>query len=317
MPVSLFEAQAVHLLNLLAGSVNRPGGVYLQPELPLAAWPKLSLDEMAQKGLAQPRLDGAFSADYPKTGQLAGRFFANTVLKKPYPINVLLINEANPVFSLGEKNILQALNQIPFIVSFSPFMDETTSLADLVLPSPTFLERWDDSYNCLGVPFPVYGLTKPIFPPLHDTQSMGETILHLAKNLGGPVQEALPFENMEEVIKQSAKGLYDSKKGRLTDEPPPEAGKFIPASFESFDKFWEQLVAQGTWYHPESKGEEGKRRVGFFSFHPADPGPGKSPNRARISLLDGSSILASASIRLFSQSSLSYQISGRRNLDKK
>ena len=263
LPVSLFEAQAVHLLNLLAGSINRPGGVYLQPEFPYAGWPKLSLDETAKKGLAQPRLDGAFSADYPKTGQLAGRFFANTVLKKPYPINVLLINEANPAFTLGEKNILQAVDQIPFVVSFSPFMDETTSLADLVLPSPTFLERWDDSYNCLGVPFPVYGLTKPIFPPLHDTQSLGEAVLHLAKNLGGAVLEALPFENMEQVIKQTAKGLYDSRKGRLTDEPPREDGKFIPASFESFDKFWEQLVVQGTWYHPENKGEQGKRKWDF------------------------------------------------------
>jgi menaquinone reductase, molybdopterin-binding-like subunit len=263
LPVSLFEAQAVHLLNLLTGSVNRPGGVYLQPELPLAPWPKLTLDEIAKKGLSQPRLDGAFSADYPKTGQLDGSFFANTVLKKPYPINVLLINEANPVFSLYEKDVLQAVNQIPFVVSFSPFMDETTALADLVFPSPTFLERWDDSYNCLGVPFPVYSLTKPIFPPLHDNQSMGEAVLHLAKNLGGVIQEALPFENMEQVIKRSAKGLYDSKKGRLTDEPPQEAGKFTPVSFESFDKFWEQIVVQGTWYHPSNKGEEGKRRWDF------------------------------------------------------
>lgn len=263
LPVSLFEAQAVHLLNLLAGSINRPGGVYLHPEFPHAAWPKLSLDETAKKGLAQPRLDGAFSADYPKTEQLAGRFFANSVLKKPYPINVLLINEANPAFTLGGENILQAMDQIPFVVSFSPFMDETTSLADLVLPSPTFLERWDDSYNCLGVPFPVYGLTKPIFPPLHDTQSLGEVVLHLAKNLGGKVQEALPFENMEQVIKQTAKGIYDSKKGRLTDGPPPEDGKLVPASFESFDKFQEQLIVQGTWYLPENKGEPGKKKWDF------------------------------------------------------
>jgi anaerobic selenocysteine-containing dehydrogenase len=265
LPVSLFEAQAVHILNLLVGAVNRPGGVYLQPEFPYAPFPKLALDETAQKGLSQPRLDGALSAKYPKTGQLAGSFFANTILKKPYPINVLLINEANPVFSLDEKNILQAVNQIPFIVSFSPFMDETTSLADLILPSSTFLERWGDSYNCQGVPFPVYGLTKPILPPLHDTRSLGEAILVLAKKLGGPVQAALPFENMEAVIKQSAKGLYDSKKGRLTAEPPPEVGKFTPASFESFDKFWEQLLAQGTWYHPENKGEQGKGRWNFSS----------------------------------------------------
>jgi menaquinone reductase, molybdopterin-binding-like subunit len=258
LPVSLFEAQAVHLLNLLTGSVNSPGGVYLQPEFSTASWPKLSLDKTTRKGIAQPRMDGAFSAEYPKTGNLAGRFLANAILKKPYPVNVLLINEANPV-SFGGKNILQAFDRIPFIVSFSTFMDESTLYADLVLPSPTYLERWDDHYGCLGVPFPVYGLTKPILPPLHETRSLGEAILSLAKNLGGSVQAALPFENMEQVIKLSAKGIYDSRRGRLTDGPPPGGGKTI-LSFESFDKFWEQMVTQGTWYDPENKGESGKKR---------------------------------------------------------
>jgi anaerobic selenocysteine-containing dehydrogenase len=265
LPVSLFEAQAVHLLNLLTGSVNRPGGVYLQPDFSYASWPKLSLDETARKGIAQSRLDGAFSAEYPKTGQLAGSFFANTILKKPYPINVLLINEANPVFSFGEKDILQAVDRIPFVVSFSSFMDETTSLADLVLPSSTFLERWGDSYGSLGVPFPVYGLTKPILPPIYETRSVGEVILGLTKSLGGTIQEAFPFENMEQVIKLSAKGIYDSGKGRLTDGPPSENGKSSLSSFESFEKFWEQLVVQGTWYQPENKGEAGKRRWDFSS----------------------------------------------------
>ena len=205
---------------------------------------------------------------------MTARFFANANRKTPYPINVLLINEANPVFSFGEKDILQAIDQIPFVVSFSPFMDETTALADLVLPSPTFLERWDDQYGSLGVPFPVYGLTKPILPPIHDTRSMGEVVLQIAKNLGGTVQEAIPFENMEGVIKQTAKSLYDFRKGRLSDEPLPEAGKFKPASFESFDKFWEQLVAQGTWYHLENKGAEGKSRWNFSSstFKAGEPG---------------------------------------------
>jgi menaquinone reductase, molybdopterin-binding-like subunit len=265
LPVNLFEAQAVHLLNLLTGSVNRPGGVYLQPEFSYASWPKLPLDETARKGITQPRLDGAFSAEFPKTRQSAGRFFANTVLKKPYPINVLMINEANPGFFLGEKNMLQAVDQIPYIVSFSSFMDETASLADLILPSSTFLERWGDSYSCLGVPFPVYGLTKPILPPIHETRSVGEAILGLAKDLGGVVQKALPFENMEQVIKLSTKGIYDSRKGRLTNGGPLEEGKSSLASFESFDKFWEQLVTQGTWYQPEIKGEAGKGRWNFSS----------------------------------------------------
>ena len=84
----------------------------------------------------------------------------------------------------------------------------------------------------------------------------------------------------------------------MTDKPPTEDGKFIPTSFESFDKFQEQLVVQGTWYHPENQGRARKKEVGSFSLHPADGGPRKSTDRAGLSLLDGSAIVASASIRL-------------------
>ncbi|MBA4393475.1 MAG: hypothetical protein C0407_07965 [Desulfobacca sp.] len=257
-PVKFFEAQAVHLLNILAGSMNRPGGVYLQPEWSSAYGPKFSLEPISGKGLSQPRLDGGFSAQYPLTGQRMESFFGNAALKKPYSINVLMIHEANPAFHLSTKNFIRALDQIPLAVSFSSFMDETTHFADLVLPVPTFLERWDDKVNCQGVPYPVYGVVKPILPPLHDTRSLGEVMLTLAKKLGGTIQAALPFENMEGVLKQTAKSIYDSKKGRLTDGPPPDTGQYTSASFESFEKFWEKLVTQGTWYHLENKFEEGK-----------------------------------------------------------
>lgn len=253
-PVRFFEAQAVHLLNILAGSVNRPGGVYLQPGLSTATGP----NQVSDKSLSQPRVDGALSAQYPRTGQRMDSFFENAALKKPYSINVLMIHEANPAFLLPQQHFIRALDQIPLVVSFSSLMDETTHFADLVLPMPTFLERWDDKVNCLGVPYPVYGLVKPVLPPLYDTKPLGEVIFSLAKKLGGTIQEALPFENMENVLKQTAKRFYDSKKGRLTDGPIPETGKYTSASFESFEKFWEQLVAQGTWYHLENKTEEGK-----------------------------------------------------------
>jgi menaquinone reductase, molybdopterin-binding-like subunit len=254
MPVRFFEAQAVHLLNILAGSVNRQGGVYLQPGSTTASGSNLVSD----KSLSQPRVDGALSAQYPRTGHRMGAFFENAALKKPYSLNVLMTHEANPAFHLSQKHFVRALDQIPWVVSFSSFMDETTQLADLVLPVPTFLERWDDKVNCQGVPFPVYGLVKPVLPPLYDTKPLGEVLLALAKKLGGPIQAALPFENMESVLKQTAKRFYDSKKGRLADGPIPATGKVTSASFESFEKFWDQLVAQGTWYHLENKAEEGK-----------------------------------------------------------
>ena len=38
--------------------------------------------------------------------------------------------------------VREAFGKIPYIVSFSSFLDETTALADLILPDHSFLESW-------------------------------------------------------------------------------------------------------------------------------------------------------------------------------
>jgi len=267
LPISFSEAAAVHTLNVLTGAVNRDGGVFLKGEEGLSGnWPKVTLDGTAERGLAQPRLDSAGISKYPVGQPNYTQFFINAAQKTPYPVNLLMLHEANPAFNLGEAAVKAAVERIPFIVSFSTFYDETTQLADLILPAPTFLERWDDAYGVQGVPFPVYGLAKPVLPPLFGNRNTGDVLMALAKGLGGSIQEALGFENMEAVVKQSAKAVFETKKGRLADSPVPEAGKYSSASFESFDKFWEGLVREGSWYHLENAGGAGQ---GKFDLYPA------------------------------------------------
>ena len=70
---------------------------------------------------------------------------------------------------------------------------------------------------------------------------------------------------MEAVVKQSARAVFETKKGRLADGPVPEAGKYGSASFESFDKFWEGLVREGPgiiWKTPGGRERDG-------TFYPA------------------------------------------------
>lgn len=259
MPVSLLEAAAVQILNVLVGAVNRTGGVMAQGEGGFTAhWPKAALDGVAERGAGQPRLDAAGAGKFPAGQPQVNQFFGNAAHKTPYPINLLMVHEANPAFSLSGEAFQAAVQQIPYIVSFSSFFGETTQMADLILPAPTFLERWDDAYGVPGVPFPVYGLAKPVLPPLHGNRNVGEALIALAKNLGGTVQEALAFESMEAVVKQTARTVFESKKGKLADGPLPEPGKYASASFESFDKFWEGLIQQGAWYHLDGMGEGGK-----------------------------------------------------------
>lgn len=97
-------------------------------------------------------------------------------------IDLLFIQNVNPVFTLPKSMKFQeALQKVPCVVSFSSFMDETTEMADLVLPDNTFMESWGDY-------FPrdtVKGLIQPIMTPVFNTKSTGDVLL----SLSGQVEE--------------------------------------------------------------------------------------------------------------------------------
>ena len=70
--------------------------------------------------------------------------FFNTL--KTAPVELLILNNVNPAFSLpSDSGVEQALSREDlFVVSFSNFMDETSMLADLILPVRMPLECWDE-----------------------------------------------------------------------------------------------------------------------------------------------------------------------------
>ena len=61
-------------------------------------------------------------------------------------VEVLILNNCNPVFSLPPESGAKAALATPnlFVVSLSNFLDETSRLADLILPVSLPLETWDD-----------------------------------------------------------------------------------------------------------------------------------------------------------------------------
>lgn len=114
---------------------------------------------------------------------------------------MLLLYGANPVFEApGGSRFVNTFERIPFIVSFSTFMDETTQYADLVLPEPTFLERYQDDH-IEGVGYPGVGLRQPVIAPRYDTMHTGDFLLRVAAKMGGPVAQAFPWATFEELLR--------------------------------------------------------------------------------------------------------------------
>jgi len=69
------------------------------------------------------------------------------------PVDLLLINNANPVFALPSgSGVKKALNRASlFVVSFGNFMNETAQLADLIFPTGLPLETWGEYEGKTGI----------------------------------------------------------------------------------------------------------------------------------------------------------------------
>lgn len=202
VPGSVHEYMAVHALNALAGRVNRPGGVWAMAKPDYIGWPEPALDDIARKGLAAPRADGAGTERFPFSTSLPHRLAGIIGAGEGSPIQALLVHAANPCHTLPDTEAVRAaFARIPFVVSFAPHMDETAAMADLVLPNHNHFERWEDVPAPPGINRPTLGLARPVVAPQNDTRHVGDTVMALARKMGGTVAEAFLWGSYEECLK--------------------------------------------------------------------------------------------------------------------
>ncbi len=202
-PVSLKEVLAIQALNALVGSINRKGGAQTMPTYDYLNWPAVELDVTAQTGIAKGRLDGAGSDKYPHVGSLAHRLI-EAIDASAGELQMLLVAECNPCYSLPDSDkVKAAFEKIPFIVSFSSFMDETARQADLILPNHVYLERYEDVPVMAGTVQPTIGLCQPVVSPLLNTQHLGDSIIKIALGLQGNIAKAFPWKNYESCLMET------------------------------------------------------------------------------------------------------------------
>jgi anaerobic selenocysteine-containing dehydrogenase len=233
----LFNQLAVEALNALMGSFDRAGGPMIQRPAPYLPWPEVHLDATAEEGLAQPRIDHASSDRYPLAEAVYQQLPESIANDDPYPVNAMFLYYTNPLFSSPEvEPVREALNKVPFIVSFSPFLDDSSMYADLILPDHTYLERLQDVEMVPSTGYPVVGLRQPVVAPLFDTRHTGDVLLQVAKKLGGTVALAFPWNNFEEVLQYRINGLWRS-----------EQGDIIATEYQFF---WEEFRRESLWSDP-------------------------------------------------------------------
>lgn len=251
-PNGLRAGLAVHSINVLMGSVNRAGGVLVASVPPLDPLVEPVLDDTGRAGLERAPV-------VPKppfgVGDQATRFAATVAEAETSGVEALLLYYANPLVASAQPELwMRALEKISFVVSFSPFLDETARHADLILPDLLPYERWQDAPTPVSYPFPVWGLTRPLVRPPEGAMHTGDAVLALAKNLGGTVAQSLPYQDFETLLQSRARGLFSAGRGmilgdefeRQYNREMEQRGWWLKEHNE-FQPFWEDLVKSGGW----------------------------------------------------------------------
>jgi len=188
----LFNALAVNALNALAGSVEQPGGMFFTPRMNVAAAAKLSAEAARATSLGD--VTGGLRSD----GQA--------------PAQVAFIDGINPVFSTPRAwKVREALGNVPFIVSFGQFLDETSILADLILPDHSFLETWSEAVPEAGSLTAVVSAAPQVMAPLHQTRATPDVLLEISRQLAKPLE--MPWQTFEELLTASFAALPATAEG--------------------------------------------------------------------------------------------------------
>jgi molybdopterin-containing oxidoreductase family iron-sulfur binding subunit len=177
-------------------------------------------------------------------------------------IAVLIVKDANPAFTLPAKaGFAEALGKVPFVVSLSSHMDETTARAHLVIPDLTPLESWGDYLPREGV----RGLLQPAMAPVPKIGPTNPDALDLPQlaavrnALGRKPPETFPgvetraagdllLDSGRALVPGSEKTVFQAKTfaDYLRDSWRALAKTVAPKA--TFDEFWEDALRRGGYW---------------------------------------------------------------------
>ncbi len=217
--------RALHLLQVLLGTIDVPGGFRFKPPFPKAIPPAnkpagkdggkantplncaplgfvTSPEDLLVDAAGAPvRIDKAYSWEAPIAAHgMMHMVIANAWRGDPYPIDTLFMYMANMAWnsSMNTAGTIAMLTdkdekgdyKIPFIIYSDAYFSETVAYADLVLPDTTYLER-HDCISLLDRPIgdadgPGDAIRHPVVDPDRDVRAFQSVLLDLGARLGLP-----------------------------------------------------------------------------------------------------------------------------------
>ena len=180
-----FNAAAVLALNFALDSIGNPGGLLPNP------------------GFAPPFMTGNAAPATLNDWQSAVSDISNGATR------LVIVHNADPVYGLPARVGLREalLNENVTIISASPFIDETSALADVIIPDRAALEEWGDHIPEPAPGYAVYAIQQPVVNPLPDLdpRSFADVMIAAANDLGRG--DAMPAASYEELIRSAVESL--------------------------------------------------------------------------------------------------------------
>jgi len=157
-------------------------------------------------------------------------------------VGVVMVHGANPAYSLPRASgFADAFAGVGFKVAFASAPDETSAMADLILPDRHFLESWGDSSPRAGV----VAFRQPAMQPVphFDGKQTGDVLLSIASRVGGALGAAT---------------FYEYLRSRHRAGHNPAAGDFETA--------WRRTLKRGISDVPEQRAVGGVLRAPDLAF---------------------------------------------------
>ncbi|NBC47509.1 MAG: molybdopterin-dependent oxidoreductase [Gammaproteobacteria bacterium] len=190
------QERAMQMLAALTGNINSPGG---RCQGVGAGWSHPPHPEQPEgKGL--PIIDGFPGQVAFPTHHASGmvlKMIKDGSMGRP---DVYMWYCYQPVYSNGEMlENAEVLKSIPYLVCSTITYDESSSLADLILPDATYLERWDWEDMVSPKQIAEYYIRQPLVQPLGEARDFGDVCCDLAERMGFP----LGYKSKEEFVRMS------------------------------------------------------------------------------------------------------------------
>lgn len=199
---------AVFALNALVGAFDRAGGIVASPATPADA-----LED-------------------------AARAIRDVVSGQRRP-RALVFRDSSPLRGMTAPVIPASVSEaVPFIVSFSPNLDEAAALADLLLPTHTALESWHFVTPAPAVPAELVAVAQPAAGARLNTQDLSRALKRIATIVGD--QTAAAWTSSEDIVRSGLSRLTMLRRGGPYSSP--------------YETEWLRQLAQGGWWVPAAEG---------------------------------------------------------------